>query len=202
MEGFSAWDGTAFTQTMIFIPDSAANILNTPSGARAWSREGTGPYSLKSLLQLPSHLNPLGTQLITPHFANFSEVEAHFRQRRISLRLSLKSLRKACASLLAIRLELMNNALGPKIWRVSSFTTSSEDRYFEDYIAGAVHEFGSIGVSEKEVIEFGQRFVPLSYHTDPAAAKKSIYGGIIASGWDTAAPMMRLYTGYHLSKVA
>ena|ERR1043166_210045 len=99
MEGFSAWDGTAFTQTMIFIPDSAANILNTPSGARAWSREGTGPYSLKSLLQLPSHLNPLGTQLITPHFANFSEVEAHFRQRRISLRLSLKSRRKACASL-------------------------------------------------------------------------------------------------------
>src|ERR1043166_3907107 len=45
-------------------------------------------------------VNPLGTRLIPPQVATFSEVEAHFRQRRISLRLSLKSRRKACASLL------------------------------------------------------------------------------------------------------
>jgi acyl dehydratase len=65
-----------------------------------------------------------------------------------------------------------------------------------------VHEFGSIVVDETEVREFGQRFVPLSYHTDPEAAKKSIYGGLIASGWHTAALMMRLYTDHYLSKVA
>jgi acyl dehydratase len=84
----------------------------------------------------------------------------------------------------------------------SSFTTSADDRYFEDYVTGAVHEFGSIAVEEKEVLDFGRRFVPLTYHTDPEIAKQSIYGGLIASGWHTAALMMRLYTDNYLSRVA
>jgi acyl dehydratase len=83
-----------------------------------------------------------------------------------------------------------------------SFTTSPENRYFEDYVAGAIHEFGAIVIEEREIIDFGLRFVPLSYHTDPQAAKNSIYGGLIASGWHTAAMMMRLYTDNYLSKVA
>ena len=73
----------------------------------------------------------------------------------------------------------------------SSFTSSPDNRYFEDYIAGSAHEFGSIVVEEKEVIDFGKRFVPLPYHVDPEAAKKSIYGGLIASGWQTATSYMR-----------
>jgi|GEM_PF-1621586 len=84
----------------------------------------------------------------------------------------------------------------------STFATLPDNHYFEDYVAGAVHEFGSIPVDEKEVLEFGRRFVPLAYHTDPELAKKSIYGGLIASGWHTAALMMRLYTDNYLSKVA
>jgi acyl dehydratase len=84
----------------------------------------------------------------------------------------------------------------------SAFATSPDDRYFEDYSTGAVHEVGAIEVDENEVLEFGQRFVPLSYHTDKEAAKKSIYGGLIASGWHTAALVMRLYTDHYLSKVA
>ena len=84
----------------------------------------------------------------------------------------------------------------------SGFTTTPDDRYFEDYVAGSVHEFGSIVVDEQEVLDFGKRFVPLSYHTDKEAAKKSLYGGLIASGWHTAALMMRLYTDNYLSKVA
>jgi acyl dehydratase len=84
----------------------------------------------------------------------------------------------------------------------SPFTNSPNNRYFEDYVAGSVHEFGTITVEEPEVIDFGKRFVPLSYHTDPALAKTSIYGGLIASGWHTAALMMRLYTDNYLSKVA
>jgi acyl dehydratase len=85
---------------------------------------------------------------------------------------------------------------------VSSFTTSPNSRYFEDYVAGSVHGFGTITVEEKEVLDFGQRFVPLPYHVDKEAAKKSIYGGLIASGWHTAALMMRLYTDHYLSRVA
>lgn len=84
----------------------------------------------------------------------------------------------------------------------SGFTAPVEDRYFEDYIAGSVHEFGSIAVEEEEVVAFGKRFVPLPYHTDPELAKKSIYGGLIASGWHTAGLMMRLYSDHYLSKVA
>ncbi len=48
----------------------------------------------------------------------------------------------------------------------SHFKSTPDDRYFEDYVPGAVHEFGSIAVDEKEVIEFGKRYVPLSYHVD------------------------------------
>jgi len=84
----------------------------------------------------------------------------------------------------------------------SGFAHPPEDRYFEDYLPGTVHEFGSIAVDEEEVLEFGKRYVPLSYHVDKEAAKKSIYGGVIASGWHTAALMMRIYTENYLSKVA
>jgi acyl dehydratase len=84
----------------------------------------------------------------------------------------------------------------------SSFPSSPDNRYFEDYVTGSVHEFGTISVEEKEVLDFGRRFVPLSYHVDQETAKKSIYGGLIASGWHTAALMMRLYTDHYLSKVA
>ena len=84
----------------------------------------------------------------------------------------------------------------------SRFAHLPEDRYFEDYIPGAVHEFGSISVDEQEVLEFGRRYVPLSYHIDKEAAKQGIYGGVIASGWHTAALMMRLYTENYLSQVA
>jgi acyl dehydratase len=86
--------------------------------------------------------------------------------------------------------------------RSSGFAHPPEDRYFEDYVPGAVHEFGSIDVDEEEVLEFGKRYVPLSYHVDKEAAKKSLYGGLIASGWHTAALMMRVYTENYLSNVA
>lgn len=86
--------------------------------------------------------------------------------------------------------------------RKSSFHHPPENRYFEDYVPGAVHEFGSVVVNEEEVLDFGRRYVPLSYHIDKEAAQTSIYGGLIASGWHTAALMMRLYTDNYLSKIA
>jgi acyl dehydratase len=76
------------------------------------------------------------------------------------------------------------------------------DRWFEDYEPGSVHEFGSIRVEEDEVLAFGRRFDPQPFHTDPAAAAETEYGGLIASGWHTAGLMMRLYSDHYLSKVA
>jgi acyl dehydratase len=84
----------------------------------------------------------------------------------------------------------------------STFTVPVEERYFEDYVAGSVHEFGSIAVEQDEVISFAQRFDPQVFHTDPELAKGTIFGGLIASGWHTAGLMMRLFADHYLSKVA
>lgn len=82
------------------------------------------------------------------------------------------------------------------------FTTPVEDRYFEDYVAGSVHEFGSIRVEEEEVIAFARRYDPQIFHTDPEAARQTVFGGLIASGWHTASLMMRLFVDHFLSHVA
>jgi acyl dehydratase len=83
-----------------------------------------------------------------------------------------------------------------------TFTTPVEDRYFEDYIPGAVHEFGSIDVDQMEMIAFARRFDPQPFHTDPDAAEKSVFGGLIASGWYTASVTMRLMVDHFISHVA
>ena len=82
------------------------------------------------------------------------------------------------------------------------FATPVEDRYFEDYVTGSVHEFGSIAVEEREVLEFARRYDPQPFHADPEAAKRSPFGGVIASGWHTAGLMMRLVVEHYLSHVA
>ena len=82
-----------------------------------------------------------------------------------------------------------------------TFASPIDDRYFEDYQAGAVHRFGSIAVEEDEVIAFATRFDPQDFHTDPVAAKSTPFGGLIASGWHTAGLMMRLYAQHYLTKV-
>lgn len=84
----------------------------------------------------------------------------------------------------------------------ATFTTPIDQRFFEDYIPGESHEFGAITVETDEVIAFAQQFDPQSFHTDPEAGKRSIYGGLIASGWHTAALMMRLFVDHYLSHVA
>jgi len=83
-----------------------------------------------------------------------------------------------------------------------TFTTPIIDRYFEDYVPCDVHEFGSVIAEENEMIAFAQRFAPQPFHTDPVAAKQSILGGLIASGWYTSALMMGLYVDHYLSHVA
>ncbi len=86
--------------------------------------------------------------------------------------------------------------------RVTKFATPVDQRYFEDYVQGSVHEFGSIAVEEAEMISFASRFDPQPFHTDPEAGKRSIYGGLIASGWHSASLMMRLFVDHYLSHVA
>ena len=65
------------------------------------------------------------------------------------------------------------------------------DRHFEDFVPGAVAEFGPIAIDEAEVVEFARRYDPQPIHTDPAAAAAGPFGGLIASGWHTASLVMR-----------
>src|SRR5262245_54558505 len=75
---------------------------------------------------------------------------------------------------------------------MDDMTAPAAPRYFEDYVAGSSQEFGDILVEEAEILSFARRFDLQTFHTDPEAAKESIYGGLIASGWHTASLMMRL----------
>lgn len=82
------------------------------------------------------------------------------------------------------------------------FTVPRENRYFEDYVVGTVHEFGSIAVTEEEVIAFALRYDPQVFHIDPLAAKNTYFGGLIASGWHTSSLMGRLFVENVASGVA
>ena len=48
-------------------------------------------------------------------------------------------------------------------------------------------------VTEEQIINFAREFDPQSFHLDPAVAKQTMFGGLIASGWHTAAISMRLF---------
>jgi acyl dehydratase len=65
-------------------------------------------------------------------------------------------------------------------------------RYFEDYPLGAEAEFGSVHVTADEIIAFATRYDPQPFHVDAEAATRWPYGGLIASGWHTAAMAMRV----------
>jgi acyl dehydratase len=64
--------------------------------------------------------------------------------------------------------------------------------YWEDFKVGEVHQIGEKRVDKDEIIVFAKQFDPQPFHVDEAAAKASIYGGLIASGWHTVALVMRM----------
>lgn len=74
--------------------------------------------------------------------------------------------------------------------------------YFEDFEPGRVIEVGSRTLNEEEILAFAKQFDPQPFHVNPDAAAKSIYGGIIASGWHTCALMMRMMVDGFLSEAA
>lgn len=62
--------------------------------------------------------------------------------------------------------------------------------FFEDLEIGDRLDLGSISFTEADIIRFALDFDPQSFHVDPVAAKQSIFGGLIASGWHTGANWM------------
>jgi acyl dehydratase len=64
--------------------------------------------------------------------------------------------------------------------------------YFEDFPLGDVRESPSRAVTHDEIVAFARQFDPQPFHLDDEAAKRSIFGGLLASGWHTCAIYMRL----------
>ena len=79
---------------------------------------------------------------------------------------------------------------------------SKEEWFFENYKRDAVFEFGPVEVEEEEVLKFARRYDPQPFHIDPEAAKKSPYKGLIASGWQTCAYVMRELVEHYFSPVS
>lgn len=63
--------------------------------------------------------------------------------------------------------------------------------WFEDIAIGTRRDLGSYTLTQDEIMAFARHYDPQPFHIDPDAAAKSIYGGIIASGWHTAALWMK-----------
>lgn len=65
-------------------------------------------------------------------------------------------------------------------------------KYLEDFAAGQTYGSARLRVDEERVKTFAAEFDPQPFHLDADAARGSIFGGLAASGWHTAAMTMRL----------
>ncbi len=74
--------------------------------------------------------------------------------------------------------------------------------YFEDFKAGMVHELGGRVVTREEIVAFAREFDPQPFHLDEEAARRTPFGGLIASGWHTAAIAQRLVVESFVNKSA
>lgn len=64
--------------------------------------------------------------------------------------------------------------------------------FFEDLTVGRTYRTDSVEVTAAEIASFAERYDPQPMHLDPVAARQSVFGGLVASGWMTAALTMRL----------
>ncbi len=70
--------------------------------------------------------------------------------------------------------------------------------FWEDFVPDVRELMGEVTVDLEEVVAFAKRYDPQPFHVDVQKAEKSIYGGIIASGWHTCSMVMRLMCDSYL----
>jgi acyl dehydratase len=71
-------------------------------------------------------------------------------------------------------------------------TESASKLYLEDLSVGQVFRSASLRVETPDITAFAAQFDPQPFHLDETAAKATLFGGLAASGWHTAALTMRL----------
>jgi acyl dehydratase len=74
--------------------------------------------------------------------------------------------------------------------------------YFEDFPPGEIVHYGDIEVSAARIKAFAEQFDPQPFHLDETAGRETVAGGLIASGWHTAAMLMRMSCDYFLNRSA
>jgi acyl dehydratase len=65
-------------------------------------------------------------------------------------------------------------------------------KYLEDFAVGQVYRSNRLRIDREQILAFASQFDPQPYHLDEEAARKSVFKGLAASGWHTAAMTMRL----------
>ena len=68
-----------------------------------------------------------------------------------------------------------------------------KEHYLEDLKVGDRFKSEPLKVTEKQVIEFAHKFDPQMFHLNRKSAERTIFKGLIASGWHTAAMTMHLF---------
>jgi acyl dehydratase len=74
--------------------------------------------------------------------------------------------------------------------------------YLEDFQPGDAFEFGRHTFTREEIVAFARQYDPQPFHVDEEAARRSIYGGLIASGWQTVGVTFRLAVEGLIGRVA
>jgi acyl dehydratase len=75
------------------------------------------------------------------------------------------------------------------------------EKYLDDFAPGQTYGSGRLTVEKDRIKAFAAEFDPQPFHMDEDAARRSIFGGLAASGWHTAALTMRLLVQSELKPV-
>jgi acyl dehydratase len=78
----------------------------------------------------------------------------------------------------------------------------TQQYYWEDFKPGESFPMGERTLDRDEIMAFARQFDPQPFHIDEEAAKRSMYGGLIASGWHTVAMVMRMMCDSYLNQSA
>lgn len=81
-----------------------------------------------------------------------------------------------------------------------SAAPSQATLWWEDFSVGDSTEMGRHTFTEEEIVAFARQFDPQPFHIDREAAKASIYGGLIASGWHTCSVGMRMMCETYINR--
>ena len=77
---------------------------------------------------------------------------------------------------------------------------SKAPRYWDDYEVGQKFDLGSTSFTADEIVSFARQYDPQSFHVDAAAARQSMFDGLIASGWHVTAKLMRLFVDNYVDQ--